>query len=83
MTTAAVSGLVSADMMDLQVGQSPGDTSFSLCSIFCPCSSFVQEHFWVKNFEMGVWLHPSIKSAASLLEVISTYSISPFSEYFG
>ena len=39
-------------LMDL-----PSFSSFSL--IFCPCSSFGQEHFWVKNFEMGGWPHTS------------------------
>jgi hypothetical protein len=46
LTTGAVSGLATADRMDSQVGK-----SFSLCSISCPCSSFAQEQFWVKNFE--------------------------------
>ena len=53
LTTGTVSGLVSADRMDPQVGQSLDGPSFSLCLISCPCSSFAQEHFWVKNFEMG------------------------------
>ena len=53
LTTGTVSGLVSADRMDPQVGQSLDGPSFSLCPISCPCSSFAQEHFWVKNFEMG------------------------------
>ena len=53
LTTGTVSALVSADRMDPQVGQSLDGPSFSLCLISCPCSSFAQEHFWVKNFEMG------------------------------
>ena len=53
LNTGSVSGLVSADRMDPQVGQSLDGPSFSLCLISCPCSSFAQEHFWVKNFEMG------------------------------
>ena len=53
LTTGTVSGLVSADRMDPQVGHSLDGPSFSLCLISCPCSSFAQEHFWVKNFEMG------------------------------
>ena len=53
LTTGTVSGLVSSDRMDPQVGQSLDGPSFSLCLISCPCSSFAQEHFWVKNFEMG------------------------------
>jgi hypothetical protein len=36
-----------------QVGQSLDGPSFSLCPIFCPCSSFGQEHFCVKNLEIG------------------------------
>ena len=72
-----VLGLVYADVLGPQVGQSPVGPSFSLCSIFCPCSSFGQEHFWVKNFEMGGWPHPSTQGHAYLLEVVSTGSISP------
>jgi hypothetical protein len=53
LTTGTVFGLVSADRMDPQVGQSLDGPSFSLCSISCPCSSFAHEHFWVKNFERG------------------------------
>ena len=41
LTMATVLGLVSADMMDLQMEQSPVGPSFSLCSIFY----FGQEHF--------------------------------------
>ena len=48
LTTETVSGLVSEDRMYPQVGK-----SFSLCSISCPCSSFSQERFLVKIFEMG------------------------------
>ena len=70
-------GLVSADIIDPQMGQSQVGPSFSLCSIFCPCSSFGQEHFWVINFEMGEWPHPSTGGHAYLLEVVSTGSISP------
>jgi hypothetical protein len=51
LTTATVLGLVSADRMDPQVELSLVGPSFSLHSIFCPCSSFAQEHFWVKSFE--------------------------------
>ena len=53
LTTGTVSALVSADRMDPQVGQSLDGPSFSICPISCPCSSFAQEHFWVKNFERG------------------------------
>ena len=52
LTTGTVSGLVSEDRMYPQVGK-----SFSLCSISCPCSSFSQERFLVKIFEMGAWHH--------------------------
>ena len=51
-TTATVSGLVSADMMYPQVGQSLDGPSFCLWIISSPCS-FAQEHFWVTNFEMS------------------------------
>ena len=44
---------------------------------------FGQEHFCVKNFEMGGWPHPSTGSCAYLLEVVSIGSISPFSAHFG
>jgi hypothetical protein len=57
-------GLVSADGMDPQVGQSLYGLSFSLCSILCPCISFRQEQFWVKIFEMSGWSHPSIVGSA-------------------
>jgi hypothetical protein len=52
-------------------GQSPDGSSFNLCFIFCPCSSFGQEHFWVQNFEVGGWSHPSSRVHAYLLEVVS------------
>jgi hypothetical protein len=52
-------GLVSACGMDPQVGQSLYGLSFSLCSTFCPCISFIQEQFWVKILMMGGWHHPS------------------------
>jgi hypothetical protein len=42
------------------VGQSLDGLCFSLCSIFCLCFSFGQEHFWDKNFEMGGWPRPSM-----------------------
>jgi hypothetical protein len=77
LTKGIVSGLMSADRMDPQVGQSPHDTSFSLCSIFCPCSSFGQEHFWVKIFEIDGCPHPLTRDHDYLLEVVSTGSISP------
>lgn len=51
--------LVSADGMDPKVGHSLDSLSFSLCSIFCLCFSIGQEHFWVKNFEVSGWPHPS------------------------
>ena len=70
-------GLVSTDKMDTQLGWSPDGPSFSLCSIFCPCISFGQEHSWVKNFVMGGWPYPTIRGQAYLLEVLSTGSISP------
>ena len=74
MTT--VSGLMSADRRDPQVGQSQDGPSFSLCSI-SSLSSFGQELFWVENFEMCVWPHPLTGANTYLLEVISIGSISP------
>ena len=71
-----VSDLVSVDKMDPQVGQCPDGPSFNLCSIFCHCLSFGQEHFWVKNFEIGGWPPPSTGDHAYLLEVVSIGSIS-------
>jgi hypothetical protein len=44
---------------------------------FSPCVSFGQEQFWVKNFEIGGWPHPSTGGCAYLLKVISTGSLSP------
>ena len=44
---------------------------------FCPYSSFGQEHFWVKNLEMGGYPHPLTGGRAYLVEVVSTGSISP------
>jgi hypothetical protein len=44
---------------------------------FCFYLSFGQEHFWVKNFEMCGWPHPSTGGHAYLLKVVSTGSISP------
>ena len=46
---------------------------FHVLSMFFP---FVQEHFWVKNFEMDGWPHPSTRGCAYLLEVFSTGSVS-------
>ena len=40
------------------VGVVPGWPCFSLYSNICPCLSFGQRHFWVKNFEIDGWLHP-------------------------
>ena len=57
--------------------QSFNGLSFSLCSIFCSCLSFGQEHFWVKIFEMGGWPHPSTGGLAYLLRVASPGSFSP------
>jgi hypothetical protein len=37
---------------------------------FCTCLSFGQEHFWVNNFEMGGWPHPSTRGCAYLLEMV-------------
>jgi hypothetical protein len=71
-----VSSLVSTDMMDPQVGQSPNGPSFSLCSISCSCSSFGQEHSRVKNFEMGEWPHPLTGRHAYVLDMVSTGSVS-------
>jgi hypothetical protein len=50
---------------------------------FSPCSSFGQEHFWVKNFEMSGWPCPLTRDCAYLLEVVSTGSNSPFLVPFG
>jgi hypothetical protein len=50
--------------MDPLVGQSLDDLSFSLCSTLCPCISFRQEQFWVKNLEMSGWPHPLTRGLA-------------------
>ena len=36
----------------------------------------------LKNFEMGVWLHPLTRDHVYLLEVVSTGSIMPFSAHY-
>jgi hypothetical protein len=72
-----VLGFVSADGMDPKVWWSLDVLSFSLGSIFCPCVLFRQEQFWVKNFEMGEWHHPSTGAMPTYLEVDSPGSISP------
>ena len=79
---ATVLGLESTDMMQPQLGQSPVGPFFRICSIFCPCFSFGQEHFWVLNFEMSGWPHPLTGGRAYLLEVFSTDFISLFSVHF-
>jgi hypothetical protein len=47
-------------VMDPKLRQSLGNLSFSLCSIFCPCVSFMQNQFWVRNFEDG-WVALCLK----------------------
>ena len=47
--------LVSADLMNPQMGRSLDGLSFRLCSTFCPCLSFGQEHFWVKILIWDQW----------------------------
>ena len=59
------------------VGVVPGWPCFSLYSNICPCLSFGQRHFWVKNFEIGGWIHPLTGGHVILLEVVSRGSISP------
>jgi hypothetical protein len=49
----------------------------SVSAPFCLCSSFRQEHLWVKNLEMGEWSQSSTRGHTYLLEVVSTGSISP------
>ena len=65
------------DGLDPKALQSLDDLSFSLCFTRCPFISFRQEQFWVKNFEMGGWPHPSTGGCDYLLEVVSTGSIFP------
>jgi hypothetical protein len=67
--------------MGPKVGPFLVGSSCSLCSNFCPCSSFWQEHFLVKSFEIGGWPHPSISGSAYLLEVVSTGSLTRFSTH--
>ena len=72
-------------ILDALVGQSldglssvsASSFSFFFLSFFCPCFSLGQEHFWVENFEMGMWPLPTAGGHACLLEVVSTGSISP------
>ena len=53
LASAVVSGLVTVYGMDPQVAQSLDGFSFNLCFTLCPCISFRQEPFWVKNLEMS------------------------------
>ena len=53
-----------ADRMDPQVGQSPDGPSFSLCSIFCPCSSFGQE---ISGLETLRWVDGPILWPGTML----------------
>ena len=57
--------------------------TFSLCTIFCLCFSFGQEHFWDNNLEIGRWPHPSTKGHSYLLGVVSSRSISHFLAILG
>ena len=43
---------------------------------FCPCISFRQEQFWVKEFEMGGWFYPSTRDHVYLLDMVFSCSIS-------
>jgi hypothetical protein len=43
---------------------------------FCPCLSFGHKHFWVQNFELSGWHHPSTGGCAYQLVVVSIGSIS-------
>jgi hypothetical protein len=47
------------------VGPFPVGHSFSLCSIFRPCSFFGQEHFWVKKL-WDAWVAPSLDQGLCL-----------------
>jgi hypothetical protein len=49
----------------------------SVCSIYSPYLSFGHEHFWVKNFEMLGWPHPSTGGHVYLQDVVSSGFISP------
>ena len=64
--------------IDPKVGQSLDVLSFSLCSISPPPNPqhFFLEQFWVKNFEMAGWPHPSTGGHVCLLEVVSLVFIS-------
>ena len=59
-------------------GAIPGWSFLQSLFHFFPCSSFGQEHFCVKNFEIDEWSHPLTRGHAYLLEVGSTGSIAPF-----
>jgi hypothetical protein len=85
LTTATVSGLVFADMRDLQVGQSGIGPSFSLCSIFffVPVLPLDRNIFRVKSFEMDEWPYPSTRDHAYLLEMVLTGSTFLFFAHFG
>jgi hypothetical protein len=49
----------------------------SVSAPFYSCISFRQEQFWIKNFDMLEWLHPSTGVNVSLMEVAYSGSISP------
>ena len=80
---AKVLGLVSADTIYPQLGPFPG-WSF-LQSLFhfyfVPVLPLDSNISGLKNFEMHGCLLPSIRGSASPLKVVSTGSISPFSEH--
>ena len=55
--------------------------SFILCSIFCSCLSFGEEHFWVKIFEVCGWPHPSTKGPCLSTKVVPMV-VSPLCSVF-
>lgn len=62
--------------MGSNLGQSLGPP-FSQSLLFCPCSSYRQEEFWVRVFNSGIEPHPSTWCPVFLLEVDSTSYLFP------
>ena len=67
--------------MDAQVGQSLDGLSFSLCSTFCPCISFRQDQFWIKD--LNGWVAPLPQPELCLTSEYGLYRFSlPFVGHF-
>ena len=64
-------------MMDPQVGQPLDVPSFCLCSICCPCSSFAEEHLWVKISKCMCGIIPLRRGVSGLFYFLLTLYFYP------